>query len=253
MIVHHEVMGSGPPLVLANALGSTMSMWDTQLPALTGRFTVIRFDHRGHGGSSAPTGPYEIADLAGDVLAVLDDLGIEQAGYAGISLGGMIGIWLAAHAPERITSLGLLSTSAHLDPGPWRERITAVRSGGTAAVADATMEHCFSRRYRDAHPDHLDNLTATLAKVDDEAYIAYCEAIASTDLRGELAKISLPTLVMAGADDTITPPEHAREIADTISDTRMVVVSEVQHLIPVERPGAVSRRLLDHFRRTLGV
>src|SRR5262245_23135045 len=130
MIVHHEVTGLGPPLVLANSLGSTMSMWDAQMPALTGRFRVIRYEHRGHGGSAAPAGPYAIEDLAGDVLALLDELGIERAGFAGISLGGMVGMWLAAHAPDRISSLGLVCTSAHLGAKTWQDRIAAVREGG---------------------------------------------------------------------------------------------------------------------------
>jgi 3-oxoadipate enol-lactonase len=251
MIVHHEVTGSGPPLVLANSLGTTLSMWDAQLPALTGRFQVIRYDHRGHGDSPAPPGPYEIPDLAGDVLALLDELGIERAGFAGISLGGMVGIWLAAHAPERIASLGLMCTSAHLEPQAWHERMETVRAGGTGAIADAVMERWFTARYRAAHPDKIKELSAILAGTDDEAYLGCCAAIAGMDLRGELSKISVPTMVVAGADDPAIPPEHGREIADTVPGARMIVISDVAHLPPIERPGAINRRLLDHFRKTM--
>lgn len=253
MTVHHEIAGNGPPLVLANSLGTTLSMWDAQLPALTGRFRVVRYDHRGHGGSAAPAGPYEIADLAGDVIELLDELDIERAGFAGISLGGMVGIWLAAHAPERISSLGLLCTSAYMGPEIWEDRMAAVREGGTAAVAEATMERWFTARYRAAHPDRLEECTETLTAVDDEGYLGCCAAIAGMDLRGELSKVSAPTVVVTGKEDPATPPEHGREIADAIPGARLVELSDVAHLPPIERPGAVNRRLLDHFRRTMNV
>jgi 3-oxoadipate enol-lactonase len=251
MIVHHEIAGDGPPLVLANSLGTTLAMWDAQLPALSGRFQVVRYDHRGHGGSPAPPGPYTIEELAGDVLGLLDRLELERVGFAGISLGGMIGIWLAAYAPERIASLGLVCTSAYLGAKTWQERIDAVRAGGTAAIAGGVMERWFSPRYRDAHPDRIAEFIAELSAVDDEGYTGCCAAIADMDLRPELAKVTAPTMVMAGGDDPATPPEHGKEIAERIDGAQIVVLADTFHLAPVERPGAVNRRLLDHFRRTM--
>lgn len=251
MIVHHEITGSGPPLVLSHSLGTTLSMWDAQLPALTGRFRVVRYDHRGHGRTPAPPGPYEIEDLSADVLALLDHLEVERAAFAGISLGGMVGIWLAAHAPERIASLAVLCSSAYLDPGPWRERIATVRSEGTAAVAETVPERWFTQRYRATHPDIVEQYADTLASTGQEAYIGSCAAIADMDLRADLAKVTAPTLVVAGKDDPAIPPEHSQEIADNIAGARLVVISDVSHLAPVERPGAINRRLLDHFRRTM--
>lgn len=251
MIVHHEVAGSGPPLVLSNSLGTTLDMWAAQMPALTARFSVVRYDHRGHGRSPAPPGPYDIADLASDVLALLDRIGVRRAGFAGISLGGMVGLWLATHVPERVASLALLCTSARLDPGAWHERIAAVRAGGTAAIAGAAMERWFSARFRDTHPDVVERYAEALGATVDDAYIGCCAAIAGMDLRADLANVVAPTLVLAGAEDPAIPPDHSREIADGIADSRLIVLADVHHLPPVERPGAINRRLLDHFRRTM--
>jgi 3-oxoadipate enol-lactonase len=117
MTLHHELSGpeDAPVVLMGSSLGTSLQMWDGQLP-LADRLRLVRFDHRGHGASPSPPGPYEIADLAGDVLALMDELGIERAHYCGLSLGGMIGMWLAANAPERIERLVLICTSAHMPP-----------------------------------------------------------------------------------------------------------------------------------------
>src|SRR6188472_3087695 len=125
-----------PVLLLGGSLGSTVEMWLPQVPRLSQRLRVVRFDHRGHGGSPVPPGPYTVAELGGDVLELLDHLGVRRAHYAGLSLGGMVGIWLAAYAPERVDRLALLSTAAYLPPAQgWLDRAAAVRAGGMAAVA----------------------------------------------------------------------------------------------------------------------
>ena len=132
MRLHHELSGpEGAPVVLmGSSLGTSLQMWDGQLP-LAERLRLVRFDHRGHGASPSPPGPYEIADLAGDVVALMDELGIERARYCGLSIGGMIGMWLAANAPERIERLVLICTSAHMPPASrWQERAAAVLAAG---------------------------------------------------------------------------------------------------------------------------
>ncbi|MFD0576324.1 alpha/beta fold hydrolase [Dactylosporangium darangshiense] len=134
-----------PFVLLGGVLGSNLDMWRPQLPRFGDRLRVVRFDHRGHGGSPVPAGPYEIEDLGRDVLALLDRLGIERASYCGLSLGGMVGMWLAAHAPERIERLVLICTAAHLPPAEgWLDRARQVRAGGMAPVADAVLGRWFT-------------------------------------------------------------------------------------------------------------
>ncbi|MDN5861203.1 MAG: alpha/beta fold hydrolase, partial [Pseudonocardia sp.] len=143
-----------PVLVLSGSLGSTVEMWRPQVAALAGRFRIVRFDHRGHGRSPVPQGPYRIADLAGDALALLDRLGLGRVAWCGLSMGGMVGMYLGSEAPQRLTSLVLCCTTAHFpDPAPWRERIASVAAGGTDSIADAVVARWFTPDWAAAHPD----------------------------------------------------------------------------------------------------
>ncbi|GAA3410092.1 3-oxoadipate enol-lactonase [Streptosporangium vulgare] len=245
-MLYHEIEGpaDGRPLVLAGSLGTTLEMWDPQMEALTGHFRVVRFDHRGHGRSPA-TGKCSIADLAGDVLDLLDLLGLPRVSFAGLSLGGMVGMWLAAHAPERIDRLALLCTSAKLGtPESWAERAGAVREAGTASIAETAMARWFTPSFTGREP-----YVTMLGGISAEGYAACCEAVGAMDLRPELPLISAPTLVLAGADDPATPPEHAERIAEGIAGSRLVVLPGAAHLANVERPEAVSEHLAWHFLR----
>ncbi|GAA4252373.1 MAG TPA: 3-oxoadipate enol-lactonase [Dactylosporangium sp.] len=236
-----------PFVLLGGVLGSNLDMWRPQLPRFGDRLRVVRFDHRGHGGSPVPAGPYEIEDLGRDVLALLDRLGIERASYCGLSLGGMVGMWLAAHAPERIERLVLICTAAHLPPAEgWLDRARQVRAGGMAPVADAVLGRWFTPRYRAALPARVAPYRAMIAACPAEGYAAGCEAIAAMDQRDDLARIAAPTLVISGADDPATPPEHGERIRDGIRDSRLVVVPNAAHLANVEQPDVVAQLILDH-------
>src|SRR6266487_4648455 len=136
LVASLEGPAGAPVLVLGNSLGTTREVWEPQAAVLGERFRLLRFEHRGHGGSPAPAGPYTIGELGADVLRLLDGFGVQTASYCGISLGGMIGMWLAAHAPERIDALGLCCTSAHLPPAQmWESRAAQVRAAGMAAIS----------------------------------------------------------------------------------------------------------------------
>ncbi|GAA5042339.1 3-oxoadipate enol-lactonase [Thermocatellispora tengchongensis] len=249
--VHYEIIGDpdAPPLVLSSSLGTTAAMWDPQLTALADRFRVIRYDHRGHGRSPVPPGPYTVADLGGDVLALLDHLGVARASFAGLSLGGMTGMWLAANAPARIDRLALLCTSAKLGtPQMWEERAALVLAEGTGTLAEAAIGRWFTPGFAERRPE----VTAVYAKMitdtPDDGYAACCRAIGAMDQTGDLGRITAPTLVLAGADDPSTPPEtDGRVIADGIPGARLVVVPDAAHLANVEQPGAVTGHLLDHL------
>jgi len=249
-VLHSEITGpaDAPVLVMGGSLGTSLEMWDGQL-ALAERFRLVRHDHRGHGRSPVPPGPYDIEDLARDVLALLDALEIERASYCGLSIGGMVGMWLGANAPERIERLVLLCTSAHLPPASaWHERAAAVREAGTVeAVADAVVERWLTPGFAAEHPELRAELRAMLVATDPEGYAASCGAIARMDLRAELARISAPTLVISGADDPATPPEHQALIARSIAGARLATVAPAAHLAAVERPEAVNELIAAHL------
>jgi len=238
----------GAPLVLGNSLGTTVAVWDPLVPALAERHRLIRYDHRGHGQSPAPPGPYEIADLAADVIELLDRLEIATASYCGVSIGGMVGIWLAAHNPDRIERLVVCCSSAHMGPpSRWRERADAVREAGTVdVVADAIVERWLTPEFAAEHPGTHDGLRTMLASSPPDGYAECCGAIERMDLRPLLPGIAVPTLVIAGARDLAAPPpEHGQLIADGIPGARYELV-DAAHLASVEQPQRVSQLILDH-------
>jgi len=249
--LHHVVAGPDDAhvVLMGGSLGATLATWDAQAAALAGQFRVVRFDHRGHGGSPVPPGPYEIADLGRDVLALLDALGAERASYCGLSIGGMAGMWLAAHAPERIDRLALFCTSAHhAPPEAWAERAVAVReAGSTEVVADAVVARWLTPAYAREHPDDVAMLRGMLTSTPPEGYAACCRAIERMDLRRDLPRIQAPTLVVVGAQDPATPPEHGETIAALIPGARLEVLSPSAHNPAVERADDVTALIRAHL------
>lgn len=238
----------GPVLVLGSSVGSTGTMWEPQVAALSGTHRVVRYDHRGHGGSRPSTPPRSIADLGGDVVALLDHLGVAKASLAGLSLGGMVAMWVAAHHPDRVDRVALFCTAALLGPREnWLQRAAAVRGAGMASIADAVLARWFTPGYPARHLDVVARLRAEFEAVDPEAYAACCESIADMDLREDLARISAPTLVVAGRDDPATPPALAEDIAGRIRGARLAVVPDAAHLGSVEQPAAFTALLLGHL------
>jgi 3-oxoadipate enol-lactonase / 4-carboxymuconolactone decarboxylase len=240
-----------PPLVLLNSLGTTTEMWTPVLAPLAERFRVIRMDTRGHGASPAamPGESCTIADLGEDVLAVLDEIGVGRASFAGLSLGGMTAMWLAIHRPERVGRLAVLCTSAHMPPASaWDERIAAIRAGGMAAVAHIPATSWLTAELAARDPDLVARLQAMLSSTDAESYAQCCAAIGSLDLRTDLGRIAAPTLVIAGADDPAAPPtQHGALIADAVPGARLVVLDRAAHLATFEQPGVIAQLLLGHF------
>lgn len=219
-------------------------MWDAQAELLGAEFRVLRYDLRGHGASPAPPGPYSIGDLAGDLLALLDRLEIERAHLCGISIGAMLSIWIAANAGERVARLGLCCTSALIDPErTYLDRARLVRERGVQAVADAVMRRWLSPAFAREEPERFAEMRAALLRVPSEGYAGCCEALAVMDLRSDLASIEAPALVIAGAEDPATPPEHGRLIAEGIRGARFDIVPDAMHLANVEQPHAVGELL----------
>jgi 3-oxoadipate enol-lactonase len=244
----HDGPSDAPVLVLGNSLGTTRELWQPQLAVLRRHFRVVQYEHRGHGGSPAPSGSYTIADLGGDVLRLLNELGAARVSYCGVSLGGMLGMWLAAHAPERVTALAVCCTSARFpDQAFWADRAARVRAGGLAPLAEQIVGRWFTPAFTAHHPAIPARFVATLRGVDPAGYAGCCDAIAGMDLRPALPAVRAPTLVIAGSADPATPPWHGAVIARAIPDSRLRVIRGAAHLANVSEPGEVTDALASHL------
>ncbi len=247
--LHHRDEGAGFPLLLGGSLGTSLAMWDPQLPALANGRRVIRFDHRGHGGSPVPDGPYGIADLGADVIALMDRLGIAITDFAGVSLGGMVGQWLAIHAPERIGRLVVICSAPDtLNPDAFHERARTVRAAGaTEPIASAVVANWFTDEYAVAHPEVVATHRQMIVDTPVEGYASCCEAVADHDVAADLGTVRAPTLVLAGAQDRAIPPSQGERIAAAIPDARFELLDPASHLASVERAAEVNRLITDHL------
>ncbi len=248
--VHRLVEGpaDAPAVVLVNSLGSDLRMWDAQASALRERFRVVRFDARGHGRSPVPPGPYSLADLGGDLLGLLDELGLERASICGVSMGGAISMWTALHAPERVERLAVCFSAAWFGPpGGWLERAEIVRTQGLEAIVDAVVGRWLTDAAGREQPQLIAPMRAMFLATSAEGYAACCEAMAAIDLREQLGEITAPTLVVSGSEDPATPPENGRHIAAAISGARFVELAGAAHLGNVERAAQFNELLLEHL------
>jgi 3-oxoadipate enol-lactonase len=251
----------GPPdapvLVLSNPIGTTRDVWSHQVPVLSRHFRLVRYEPRGHGApgaqSPAPDGPYTIAELGADVLDLLNDYGIERFAVAGVSLGGMTGIWLAANAPERVTALAVCC--AALTPMPnaqaWHDRAVLVRGQGMAPLADTVVPRWFTPAFMAREPAAVATVTAMLTGTSPAGYAGCGEAIAALDLRPQLSRVQAPTLVLSGAEDIAAPPSVGAYTARVIPGARLAVIPAASHFAHYEKPGPVTDALATHFTAAL--
>ena len=247
---HLHVVEDGPAdapvLVLGPSLGTDLGLFDAQVSALADTHRVLRYDLRGHGRSPVVPGPYTVADLAGDVVAALDERGIDRFSYAGVSLGGAIGLQLAVMVPDRLARLIVMASAARFpDPPSWKARAERVRAEGTEFLVPSRIGAWVTPGFAEEQPAETERLLAMLRSTPPEGYAACCETIESFDVRDRLAEITAPTLVIAGADDPATPPDVVRAIADGIPDARFVVVPQASHLVSAEQPDAVTAEIRD--------
>lgn len=235
-----------PVVILSHSLGCDHGMWDAQASDLAAHFRVVRYDTRGHGGSSAPAGNYTIAELGHDVLVLTDRLGIRQFAFCGLSLGGMIGQWLAVNAPERLTHLVLANTTARLsDPGALEGRRKTVLESGLAAVADTVMARFFSAEVLAAKPPIVAATRRALLATDSVGYAGCCAAIRDMDQRPLLSRISVPTLVISGEYDVAMPwDHHGAQLLAQIPGARAVRLPAA-HLSNLERPRSFNAALFE--------
>jgi 3-oxoadipate enol-lactonase len=240
--LNHQMEGEGDRVVvLSGSLGSSLAMWDPQIPALADRFRVLRYDHPGHGRSPLSE-DRTVTALAAQLLGLLDGLGFVQVSFCGLSLGGAVGMRVALDAPDRIDRLVLCSTSARFaTPEFWDRRAAAVRSGEVDAVADEVLDRWFTPGFPDVRR-YRDMLVSTPA----EGYARCCEAVRDWDVRGALGAVQAPTLAIAGADDPSTPPGELKAIVTEIPGSRLSVL-DGRHLVNVEQADPFNEALLAHL------
>ena len=251
MTLHFEIVGgpAAPVVLFLNSLGTTLAMWDEQVATLAQRYRVIRCDQLGHGRSPVPDGPYSIEQLGREALAVLDAAGASTASVVGLSLGAMVAMWLATHAPERIDSLVLACTSAHLGPpAEWLARAATVRAEGMSAITDAVLSRWFTPEFASSSigADAVGVVRRSLLASPAEGYAGCCEAVASMNQLDEIAAITAPTLVIAGDADPATPLEHALAVHRRIDGSRLVVLPAA-HLANIETANAFTRAIDAHL------
>jgi len=234
--IHYELEGPGgsPVLVFSNSLGTDYSLWDPQAHEFQNKLRLLRYDSRGHGQSSSTPGPYYVEQLAKDVIAILDALQLDRVNFCGLSLGGMIGMWLGANAPKRLNKLALCNTGAKIGTlENWNTRIETVRKNGMKSVSSGVLERWFTPVFREKAPGQVSNIRSILEALKPDGYAACCAAVRDFDFREELSSIRVPTLVIAGAYDPATPPADGRFLADHITGARYVELNAA-HLSNIE-------------------
>jgi 3-oxoadipate enol-lactonase len=236
-----------PVVVCVNALGTDHRVWERQMPGFAERFRVIRYDSRGHGQSDATRGPYTLDQLGGDLLTLLDRLGIERAHVCGLSLGGMVAMWLAVRHPGRVGRVVLANTAARIGTeASWTDRIQAVQAGGMPAIREMAVARFLSEGFRREHADVARDIGEILVGTPAAGYMAACAALRAADLRGEVGGIRAPTLIIAGAHDESTPVAQARELQAAIAGSALVIL-DAAHVSNVEQAGAFSAHVVEFF------
>lgn len=245
--LYYEVAGdpTHPPLVLSHSLGTGLAMWEPQMAEFAKRYFVVRYDMRGHGKSSAPAGDYSMAMLARDALLLFDGLGIERADWCGLSMGGMIGMWIATHTPRRFKRAVLANTAA-VSPTVemWNGRIATVKAQGTAALLAGAIDRWFTKEFQRLHPEIVKRTSALLLATPPQGYIGACVANRDMDQREAIRTIGVPCLVIVGEKDQGAPPEFGRDIHARIPGSKLVSL-DAAHLSNTEQPALFTKAVLD--------
>lgn len=248
--INYQIDGAegAPPLMMSNSLGTNLHMWDKQAPSLAKHYRVIRYDTRGHGKTGAPSGPYTFKQLGEDAIALMDALNLSKVRFCGLSMGGMIGMWLARNQPSRIERLVLCNTAAKFGiPEIWNQRIATVRASGMKAITGSVIERWFTKEFREKSPKEIEPIVEMLHTTKPEGYAGNCAAIRDVDQRWPIGDIRSPTLVIGGKHDPATPFDAAELIAKRIPGAKLVGL-EAAHLSNIEQPEAFTKALEDFLK-----
>ena len=241
--------GEGKPvLLLSNSLSTDLRMWEGQIPAFTEHFRVLRYDNRGHGGSSSPGGEYTMDEIAGDAVALMDEVGVERAHVCGVSMGGMVAMWLGINVPHRVDKLVMSNTSSDVSPpDPWQARIEAIQAGGMEAIVEAGVERFLSEEYRVGGGEAIDLMRSMLRGCDADGYCGCVAAVRDMSLTSGLSGIDKDVLVIAGELDPATPVSHSEVMMDHLPNAEMAVIPGVAHLSNAEKPDVFNDLVLKHL------
>jgi 3-oxoadipate enol-lactonase len=244
--IHFEIEGAAdkPVLMFCNSLGTTLHMWDVQMPDMLKHFRVLRYDRRGHGKSGVPAGPYSMEMLGRDALAVLDAAKVEETRWCGLSMGGMVGMWMGANAPQRINRLILSNTSAYMENKQvWNDRIKLAHEKGLGALVGGTIERWFTKGFREREPEKVKPISDMFLATKTEGFIGCGEAVRDMDHRPLLPKITAPTMVIAGRHDAGTTVEMAEVIRNSIPGASMTLF-DAAHIANIECARAYTEAVL---------
>jgi 3-oxoadipate enol-lactonase len=250
--INCAIEGDGPWLAMSHSLACNLSMWDGQAQLLAKKFKVLRFDTRGHGQSDVPPGPYTLEQMADDVHGLFAALGIRQAHWVGLSMGGMIGQTYALKYPGVLRSMVLADTAARRPPGAeqmWGERIRIAQEQGMAALVESTLARWFTEPYRNARKDVMAKIGNDIRATPAAGFAGCCHAIAKLDLLDRLREIDCPALVMVGDQDHGTPPEMARQIHANLQGSDLLIIESAAHLSNIEQPEVFNKALLGFLDR----
>jgi len=248
--LHYELDGpeAAPVVVFSNSLGADYRMWEPQVPAFSAHLRVLRYDTRGHGQSSVTPGRYSNEQLSKDVVALLDVLQIDRVFFCGLSMGGMAGMFLGAHSPERLRKIVLCNTAAKIGAAEtWNARIEAVRKNGMKSIAASVLERWLTPGYRASHPDEANNVLGMLEHANPEGYAACCASVRDTDESQSLGNVKVPALVVAGTHDPSIPIADAGYLAAHIPSARLVELNAA-HLSNLEAKEEFNRAVLEFLR-----
>jgi 3-oxoadipate enol-lactonase len=248
--LHYRIDGAddAPWLTFCNSLGTDLSMWQPQVEALSAHFRILRYDRRGHGQSTAPPGPYDIAALGADVIALWDHLGVQRSHFCGLSIGGLTGQWLGINAGERLQTLTVAATAAKIGTADsWQARIAQVEQDGLAPLRAGTAERWFTPSFAATHAALIDDILQRFEATSLAGYTGCCHAVAMADFRDQLGRITVPTLAIAGADDPVCPPADLEQIALGVAHGTAVTVAG-RHICNLESPAAFTAALVAHLR-----
>lgn len=246
--IHYAIEGSGPVVTLVHSLATDLTLWDDLTAILAKRFSVLRYDARGHGQTSAPDKPYDFAMLVGDLVGLLDALKIERTHFVGLSMGGMLGQHFALAAPQRLDRLAIVSSTSHVPPEArslWDERIAVARAQGMQAHVENTLARWFTAPYRAAHPQVMARIGALVAATPVAGFAGWGAAIRTLDVTAQLKNVRAPTLVVGGADDPGTPPPASAAIAAAIPGARLEIIPDASHQLVIEQAETFTRLLLE--------
>jgi len=240
-----------PWIVLSNSLGASFAMWDGQVELLMRKYRVLRYDQRGHGQSDAPAAPYSFDLLVGDVIAVMDHYGIDQADFIGLSMGAMTGMGLAlahSHRFGRMVLADARSVATESYRAMWDQRITTIEAGGVEAVGDGSIAMWLTEGWRNAHPAETAAARAMIVATNPLGYIASCYALRELDYLKGLGSVTMPVLYVCGAEDKGAPPEEMQEMARVTPNARYVEIPDAGHVANINQPDAFNAAIAEFLQ-----